>query len=159
MPGASRFLPRGPVLDAGGRAVREWERFFRELQSVPLFLGRLVWNNGESAIAGRVLVTDRLQPGVYRLTYYARIQQAATTSSQLTVTFSWTDGGVAQTRSGALMNGNTTTTIQQDQILIRVDTNTNVTLSTTRASVGATPMTYNLDITLERVLGEDLRPF
>jgi hypothetical protein len=92
-----------------------------------------------------------LSQGVYRVSYYARITQAATTSSSLTVTFDWTDGGVVPTQSGAAITGNTTTTQQNGTLFIHIDAASPVRYSTTYASVGATSMTYRLDIAIERV--------
>jgi hypothetical protein len=93
-----------------------------------------------------------LSAGLYRLTYYTRITQAATTSSSLTVTLDWQDGGVAPSISGAAITGNTTTTIQSNTVLVRIDGSSPVRYSTTYSSVGATPMKHSLYITLEEVL-------
>jgi hypothetical protein len=92
-----------------------------------------------------------LSAGLYRIGYYARITRAATTSSSLTVTFDWTDGGVSPSQAGTAITGNTTTTQQNGFLLIRTDAASPVRYSTTYASVGATTMTYALYIVLERL--------
>jgi hypothetical protein len=92
-----------------------------------------------------------LTAGVYRVSYYARITQAATTSSSLTVTIGWTETAVVLSVSGAAMTGNTTTTVQSGTVFLRSDKNASLTYATTYASVGATPMQYRLDVTAERI--------
>lgn len=102
-----------------------------------------------AAIAATSVTSGTLAPGLYRVSYYARITQAATTSSSLTVTLAWTDGGVACSESGAAMTGNTTSTQQTGSRVIRVDSATQVTYATAYASSGATPMQYALSVVLE----------
>lgn len=97
--------------------------------------------------------TGGLNAGLYRLSYYARITQAATTSSSLIVTFDWTDTGVATSHSFAAITGNTTATNNgsPDSKLIYSDAASPIRYSTTYASVGGTPMQYSLQIVLEKV--------
>ena len=90
--------------------------------------------------------------GLYRITYYARITTAAVTTSSLTVTFSWTDGGVVCSLSGAAMTANTTTTVQTGTALVRSDASAPITYATTYASNGAGEMKYQLDVTVEGVV-------
>jgi hypothetical protein len=92
-----------------------------------------------------------LNAGLYRVTYYARITRAAGTSSSLTVTLSWTDGGASCSFAGAAITGNTTTTIQSETKMIRIDSASPVRYATTYASVGMPTMLYSLDVTLEQV--------
>ena len=92
-----------------------------------------------------------VQPGLYRVSWYLRITQAATVSSSIQVTLGWTDGAINCTRSGAAVTGNTTNTTQSGSELIRIDGVTPINYSTTYASVGATPMQYRLDLVVELV--------
>lgn len=92
-----------------------------------------------------------VKAGLYRVSYYARITRAATTSSTLTVTLGWTDGGVAQNQAGTAMTGNTTATSQSGTCLIRSDAGAAITYTTTYGSVGATTMLYSLDSSIEQV--------
>ena len=87
--------------------------------------------------------------GFYRLSYYAQITQAATTNSSLTVTLNWANG-TTLTFSGAAITGNTTTTYQQETVLVKVSA-APVTYTTTYASTGATPMQYSLGLVFEMV--------
>ncbi len=89
--------------------------------------------------------------GDYRVTWYARITQAATTSSSLIVTLSWTDGGVTPSYAGSAITGNTVTTVQSDTFLMRSDAVAPIRYATTYVSVGGTPMKYALSLIIERV--------
>ena len=94
------------------------------------------------------LVGD-VQGGLYRLTYYARITQAATTSSSLIVSFAFTESGVSLSFDGTAITGNTPTTVGSESFMIRVDQTSPITYATTYASVGATTMQYRLDLSIE----------
>ena len=156
---ALRFLPRGPLLDVAGRPTPPWERFFRDLLPLPIFVPRLVWNQGTQSVASQPITEIIDQPAVVHVTYATRIEQAATTSSELTVAFAWTDGGVAQTFTAPTLTGNTTTTEQSAQLLARVDAGTALAISTVRVSLGVTPMRYNLDVALAKVATAILKGF
>ena len=108
--------------------------------------------SGQSASIGTTAIpTAALTAGLYLVSYYARITQAGTVSSSLTVTLHWTESTLALTVTGAAMTGNTTTTVQSGTHLVRIDASSPVSYSTTYASVGATAMQYRLDVVLERV--------
>jgi hypothetical protein len=87
--------------------------------------------------------------GTYRLTYYARITQAATVSSSLAVTIGWTDGG-AQSHTFPAITGNTTTTTDSQTWMVVVS-GAPLTYATTYSSSGATPMQYALTVTVEAI--------
>lgn len=150
---AGRFLPQNlPPLQDGRRLTPLFERYFRSLIDVPAWLGIEEVVNQAASISGKpIVVVGTLQAGVYRLSYYTRITQAAGTSSALTIQFRWTDGGVAQTVTGAVINGNTTTTVQQDRLMLRVDRDTSIVYDTTYASVGSPSMQYRFNVALERL--------
>lgn len=106
----------------------------------------------QTASIGATDLTDgTFGAGMYRLTYYARVTRAATTSSSLQVTLSWTDHGITLTSTLAAMTGNTTSTVQQGGGLIYSDGGQPVTYSTTYASTGATSMSYEIFVALEQV--------
>lgn len=104
-----------------------------------------------AAIVTTAIPTPRLSAGLYRVTCYARITRAATISSSLTVTISWTDGGIACSQSFAAVAGNTTATSQSGSLLVRVDEATTISYATAYASSGATSMLYQLDVRVELV--------
>lgn len=109
--------------------------------------------NQGAAIPLTSLALGTLAPGLYRVNVRARITQAATVNSSLNVTIGWADGGAACTKSfSAAMVGNTTgTTGEPFSLLIRIDQNTPITYQTAYASVGGTPMQYELEIVVESV--------
>ena len=97
-------------------------------------------------------LTTKLSKGLYRVSTYARITQAASTSSSLTVTLGWTDGTVACTSSGSALTGNTTATTGSLDLMIRSDADASVTYETAYSSSGATAMQYRLDLVMEQVV-------
>jgi hypothetical protein len=104
------------------------------------------------SISSTTLLADTGSAGVFRVSWFLRITQAATTSSSVAVTVGFTDG-VALTISGTAVTGNTTTTIQQQSVIVRCDAASAITYSATYSSVGATPMQYALSVAVERVNG------
>ena len=104
-----------------------------------------------AAIATTPFPIGTLAPGLYRVSYTARIRRPATTSSRLTVTVSWTDGVVACRQSGAALTGNTTATVQAGTLLVRIDPATPIAYATAYQSVGGTPMQYDLHLVVEAV--------
>ena len=97
-------------------------------------------------------LTTNLSKGLYRVLTYARITQAASTSSSLTVTLGWEDGTVDCTSSGSALTGNTTATTGSLDLMIRSDADASVTYETAYSSSGSTAMQYRLDVVLEEVV-------
>ncbi len=135
--------------------ARFWLRYFQSIVDVVNNAARKLVLTSLTAqtasIGATALDTGSLDPGVYRTSYTARVTTAATTSSSLTVTLGWTDGGVAQSQSGAAMTGNTTATAQNGTVLMHIDEATNITYATTYASSGATAMQYSLYVLAEQI--------
>ena len=107
--------------------------------------------NQSAAIPTTSIPLTTLSVGLYRVSTYARITQAGSTSSSLTVTLGWTDGTVACTSSGSAMTGNTTSTTQSLSAMIRSDSSTPLTYSAAYASSGGTAMTFRLDLAVEQI--------
>ena len=150
-----QFTPSGVV-------TKVWEYFFRWVQAVLNVAAQVIGSVELTAQAASIAATTipttfpalpntRLLPGVYRVSYYTRVSRAASTSSELTISIRWVDGGVTLTQAGTLLNGNTTSTYQTSTFLLRVDTGTQISYLTTYASVGATSMQYRLNLKLETV--------
>ena len=133
-----------------------WNRWFDQLnltlEAAPSRIKTAQLTAQQGSISPIDLSGGALSSGLYRVSYYARITQAATTSSSLTVTIDWQDGGLTQNFSGAAITGNTTTTNQSGGILIKVDGLNPIRYSTTYRSVGGTPMQYALAVTIEEIL-------
>lgn len=162
-----RFLPLGEAFVQHGRLTPRWEGLLRDLILVPSWIRSTERASLAAALAPVVVVrnaspaaspTPSAPPSessatLYRLSYYVRVVQPATVSSSVQVTLTWTDGGVTQTATGALLTGNTTTTLEQKtELLVHVDPDTPVEVSTTYASVGADPMVYDVEVAYEPVV-------
>lgn len=153
-------VPSGePLLYPDGTVTRRWLQWFGiHTDRINAGPDRLVFKQltaQGAAIAATSFVTPSLSPGVYRVSYYARITRAASTSSSLTVTVGHTDGAIAITQAGAAMTGNTTATVQSGTAVVRIDSATPITFATAYSSSGATTMQYRLDLVLETVAVED----
>jgi len=132
-----------------------WERslsaFTDHVTNTAVQLAAVQLTEQSASIAATAIPISNVTTGIYRLSYYARISRAAGTSSSLTVTLQWTDGGVVCSTSGAAMTGNTTTTFQTGHLLLGIDSATSVRYSTTYASAGAPTMQYKLTWIVEQV--------
>lgn len=138
-----------------GRLTSTWVDYFGRLtQAVsanPTRLNHVRLSAQVASVAATDFSGGGLNDGLFRLTYYARITQAAGTSSSLTVTFSWTEGGVSLALAGTAMTGNLTTTVQSGSVTVRVDSASPVRYATTYASSGSPVMQYGLDVVIEEV--------
>lgn len=105
--------------------------------------------SGGTGSIGVTPIGVAVSAGVYRLSYYTRITRAATTSSSVTVTISWTDGGVACSKSFTAVTGNTTATTGSETYLVRADGGTNISYAVTYASVGGTSMIFDAIVEME----------
>lgn len=107
---------------------------------------------GQSASIGSTqLPVGALPAGTVRVSWYAHITQAATTSSALMVTIGWTENGVALSSDGVAITGNTTTTTQSGSFTVTSDADSPLTYATTYASVGGVVMEYSLVVMVEYV--------
>lgn len=136
-----------------GLLGRAWEDYFLTRDQVisqgptRLFLIELSAQSG--SIGATDLTDGAISGGSYRLSYEARITQAAGALSSLDIEFDWTDEGVPQIHTAGSIVGNTTNTRQSETIILRSDPATPIRYTTTYASVGVPSMEYRLDIFLE----------
>jgi hypothetical protein len=147
---------RSPMLEGVRETItREWVRYLQSIVDVLNLAARRLDSVAKTAqgasLSATALDTGTLNPGVYRVSYSARITRAASTSSSLTVTMGWTDGAVAQSQAGGALTGNTTTTQQNTTMFIHLDQSTSITYATTYASSGGTTMQYALYVVAEQV--------
>lgn len=153
--GATQLPLPQPITGQGGMLSEAWRGYFSRLPdtlaAIPSVLSRVALTAQNASISATSLANGTLEAGLYRATWYARITQAATVSSSLTLRINWVDGGVACNTSGTAITGNTTATVQSGVIAFRVDGASALTYQTTYASAGATAMLYALDLTLERL--------
>lgn len=149
-------LPRGQALvDAVRRMSTGWADWMVSLvdkvEAAAVRVGGVTLTGQSAAIGATAVPTPVLSRGLYRVQWTARITQAATVSSSVTITVAWTDGGVACAISGAALTGNTTATVQSGEVLVSADAATTIRYSTAYASSGATPMAYALAVRVEEV--------
>jgi hypothetical protein len=91
-----------------------------------------------------------LGPGLFRVSWLIRVSVAASVSSALQVTIGWVRSGIAQTKVGASLTGNTTTTYESGSTLVRADGLTDITYAVTYASSG-TPCQFEFDVVVEQL--------
>lgn len=147
---------KDPIADAARKITAPWLEYLTSLtQTLDRSPSRAetVTRTGLTASIGTTPIPSAaLSSGLYRISVYGRITRAATTSSSLTVTISWTEDGISLSESYSAVTGNTTTTVLTGPPkLLKIDANSPVSYSTTYASVGGTTMIYELSIVLERV--------
>jgi len=139
-----------------GLLTQPWQIWFRTVTDAiniaPQVQTSVTGTPTGASIASTALLADTGSAGVFRVSWFLRVTQAATTSSSVAVTVAFTDG-VALTVSGAAVTGNTTSTIQQQSVIVRCDAASPLSYSTTYSSVGATPMQYALSVCVERLNG------
>ncbi len=138
-----------------GWVSRVWQTWFRTLIDGVNACAAVVASVTLTAQSASISTTDALPDtgasGLFRVSWFLRVTQAATTSSSVAVTVGWTDGSVALTSSGAALTGNTTSTFQTGSLVVQADAASAITYSTTYSSTGATTMQYGLSLTVERV--------
>ena len=151
-------LPRDPIAEARtGLVPRVWVSWLQALaQQVDASAFRLqtvsLTAQG-AAIATTSVPIASLPAGLYRATYALRVTRAASSSSSLTLTLGWKDGGVSCTQAFAAATGNTTATVQSGTVLMRVDAEGPITYSVAYASVGGTSMQYQVVVVVDAIPG------
>ena len=118
----------------------------------PSRLGSVAVGGQTASISATDFSGGSLNAGLYRVSYYAQITQAAGVSSSLTITLTWTAVGVSQSEAFAAITGNTTSThsAAPNDFFFYAD-GSPVKYATTYASVGAPVMSYLLYLSLESV--------
>ena len=90
--------------------------------------------------------------GMYRISYYLKVTQAATTSSSVQITFTYTDrddSTVLSFLSASPLNATDETGVVSGQMIVDAKLSTNIQYATTYASVGGTSMQYKLRLKVE----------
>jgi hypothetical protein len=107
--------------------------------------------NQNAAIATTPIPLPTLTGEPCRITWYARITTADGVSSSLTVTISWTEGGVAKSVSGAALTGDSIGTLQSGTVMIPADQGTPINYATAYASNTPNKMKYRLIVMVEQL--------
>lgn len=158
-------IPREtPVVKKKDLTVTEaWDAMLRYVQQVvfrvPITIGVVALSGQGAAIATTIIPTQGLDAGVYRVSLQARISRPASTSSAVTPTITWIDGGVSCSFSMNPVSGNTTSSQASATVLLRLDSQTKVSYSVDYVSIGATTAQYELNVILEQVqIAPELAP-
>lgn len=92
-----------------------------------------------------------LSAGDYSVAYYARVTTPDGAGSSLTVSLGWTESAVSLAFSGSAMTGDTTTTVQSGNVIVRVDGGTPITYATAYSSTTPGKMRYRLDVVVSQL--------
>ena len=143
-----------PLIDPSGRMGERWYRWLSlvvtRLLSAVLTVAS-THRTGLSASISATTIYTPTQPATFEVSWAARVSTAASTSSSIAVTVSWTQGGIACSKAFSAQTGNTTATVDGSAIPIRPDSGQPVQYATTYASVGATAMVYALDVVVRQL--------
>jgi hypothetical protein len=136
-------------------------------QGMPAILAKVDSTNNSAAISATNLYTIPVSfgvyTGVYRVSFYAKISQAATTSSTLGGTngfqLIYTDADSSSSvttpsslfSTGFSLTANTTSTVLYGTHVINVKDNSTIQYQMDYSSVGGTPMKYVLHIRVEAI--------
>ena len=108
----------------------------------------------QSASIGTTTLYAVPNNGMFRLSYYMKVTQAATTSSSVQLTLTYTDrddSTVLSFLTASPLNATDETGVISDSIVIDAKAATNIQYATTYASTGGTSMQYKLRIRLEAI--------
>lgn len=146
---------RDALVNKEGKVESVWRIWFRgmrdEVTAAPARVAPVKSVNAQSATIGLTPLSVVVSNGWWRISYFARVTVPATTSSSLIPRIGFTQGGVPCVFEGAAMTGNLTTTFQSGSVFVRADADAPFTYGATYASVGATPMQFLMDVSVERV--------
>jgi hypothetical protein len=156
MPNGAPAPLRDPIArKSDGLMTAPWVTWFTQLttdlDAAPERLDSVTVTGQTASISPTALDVGSLSQGLYRVTWRARITQAATVSSSLVVTVGYTESAITMSESGTAITGNTTSTVASGSFLVAVDQGTPITFSTTYASTGASVMAYTLTIVAEEM--------
>lgn len=139
----------------GKYASSDWINWFMELISrinkTAEKIGSVALTNQSASIGATAIGVPAPSKARYKVSYYLRQTQAATTSASLTVTIGWTDDGVSCVQPGAALTTNTTASQQNGTLMVKSDQAAGITYSVTYASVGATPCKYKFEAVVEQI--------
>lgn len=149
------FPAKDAIADASGKPTRvliDWATSVQGSVDASPSRRYTVTVTGQTASIGTTAIpAGALAAGLYRISYWARVTTAATTSSSLTVSAIVTSGAAVCTLADTALTGNTTASASSQTWLVKIDAATPVSYAAIYASVGATAMRYELSVTLERV--------
>lgn len=147
---------RNRVVDTDRKVTIEWDTWFRDqlasVNAAPFTVAHVFESSLSAAVSAEVIYQTPIRiEAVYHVSYTMRVITPGTVSSSLAFTLGWTAGAATQSEARVAVTGNATTTQQSGIFVIRADARSNITYTTTYASVGATSMAYTLDVLVEQM--------
>lgn len=124
-----------------------WSRIRSNVQQV----GTAIHKTAQNAAIVTATAYTVTQTGDYRVSWYARVTTADGVSSSVAVTIGWREGGSTCSKTFAALTGDSITTADGNQLLVRADGGTVITYATSYASNTPSKMQYELDVTVELV--------
>lgn len=140
-----------PKLKLGGSLVRWLSGLRGEVDARPKRATHEVLEGLHASLATTPLPIGTLSQGIWRISTTVRVTTPGSVSSSIQVSVLWTERGIVQIESGTALAGNLTTTREGKTVIIRIDAETPISISTIYASVGATAMQYSLDVVAEEL--------
>ena len=140
-----------PTFNSRLKSFQDWLtlQFVPRAQQAPPVIVHPVGLADQSASIGTTALIGAASAGLYRVTCWVHIVQAATVSSSLTPTVSTVDRGFSVSQSGAAVTGNTTGTGAGFTFDVRCDAGAILSYTTTYVSVGGTVMKYDVEWAVE----------
>jgi hypothetical protein len=145
-----------PVLESPKTLLitKVWENWFRamanRIQSSAFLAITTISLTARTASIGLTSLIPSAS-GLYRVSYRMRVTTAAGVSSSIQLTITTTDGGVTCTNSSTAYTGNVTNAPQTGSFVVRCDSASPLSYSTTYASNPATVMQHSLDLMVEQL--------
>jgi len=143
------------LVDEHGTIEGIWFRWFfalwTRIKSNVQVVGTPIRKTAQNAALPPFTVYAVTQTGDYRVSWTARITTADGVNSSVGVTIGWRTGGNTCSKTFAALTGDTTTTADGNQLLVRADSRTVITGSTSYSSNKPAKMQYELDIVPEFV--------
>lgn len=144
-----------PIVDKLRLLTKTWNNYYldrdQRIQAGSQLLQTVTLTGQSASIGTTPFALGTVAAGLYRVSYHAKVTTAASTSSSLIVTVTYTRGGFTCTQSGSAIIGNTTSTVASNSFLLRADASTAISYSTTYLSVGGTAMSHELDLVIQAV--------
>ena len=145
---------REELVDSDRFITRSWRNYLFAVQTVTetsaQVLPAVTLNAQHAAIASTPVPTSALTAGYYRVSVYAVITTAATTSSSLTLSVRWTDaGGLLCQQLLPALTTNVVGAVSTLTFPIHIDSTSPISYAVAYASNVAGQMTYNFGILVE----------
>lgn len=143
------------VIDDRALITRDWLDWYIDIlgriDGAIRKLNTISLDDQAASIGSTSLPSASVDAGLYRVTYYIRVTQAASVSSSIAITLNWQDNTINCSITSPALTGNVVTAVMTDSALLQVDRAAALTFATTYGTVGAIPMKYKVRILLEKV--------